>query len=229
MYIYAISDLHLSGVNPKPMDVFGPHWDNHWEKIKESWRAKVRDEDIVLIPGDISWAMELEEAKVDLYDIGRLPGRKILIRGNHDYWWSSISKVRRILPDNMTALQNDSVCIQGIAFCGTRGWTAPGPKDYTEHDEKVFARELIRLRMSLESAKDSGDIIVLLHYPPFNDKGKPTAMVELLKSWPVKHVVFGHLHGESLKSVTEGCFEGIQFHLVSCDYLNFEVKPIMEL
>ena len=201
------------------------------DKIKSNWIRLVNEDDCVLIPGDISWAMKLDDAIDDLNQIGELPGRKIIIRGNHDYWWSSISRVRRVLPLSMYALQNDSIQLEGIGFCGSRGWIAPGSRDYTAHDQKIFNRELNRMKLSLESVKGKGaeEIIVLLHYPPFDDKGQPTEMNELLRSYPVSHVVYGHLHGEPYNGVVEGEIDGINYHLTSCDYLNFIPKIILEV
>lgn len=229
MRIFSISDLHLPGNADKPMDIFGAQWENHWDKIKSNWREMVDEEDCVLIPGDISWAMKLEDAIGDLEEIGQLPGSKIIIRGNHDFWWSSISKVRRALPQSIYALQNDSIKIGKVAFCGTRGWTAPGSKDFTDHDQKIFNREVNRLRLSLESAKEAEYIIVLLHYPPFDDKGEPTELCKLMEQYPVKHVVYGHLHGEASKRRVEGEIEGIQYHLTSCDFLNFCPKIVTKV
>lgn len=229
MKIFAISDLHLSGHTPKPMDIFGEHWEGHWDRIRSNWNQKVTEEDIVLIPGDISWAMKLDEAIVDLDEIGELPGKKIMIRGNHDYWWSSISRVREAVDPSIFPLQNDSIKYGGIWFCGTRGWQAPGLREYSDHDMKIFNRELMRLELSLKSVEDQDPIVVLLHYPPFNDQGETTELIELMKSYNVGHVVFGHLHGDSLKNVIEGYIEGMNFHLVSCDYLDFDLKEICEV
>lgn len=229
MRVFCISDLHLPGNADKPMDIFGPQWENHWDKIQRNWRGIVDDEDCVLIPGDISWAMKLEDAIGDLEEIGQLPGRKIMVRGNHDFWWSSISKVRRVLPPSIYALQNDSVKIGRVGFCGTRGWIAPGSKDYTTHDQKIFDREVNRLRLSLNSVKEVEYIIVLLHYPPFNDKGEPTEICKLMGQYPVKHVVYGHLHGESSAGRVEGEIDGIWYHLTSCDFLNFCPKIVTKI
>ncbi|NLI60679.1 MAG: serine/threonine protein phosphatase [Clostridiales bacterium] len=232
MKIFAISDLHLPGQQDKPMDVFGAHWKNHWGKIKENWIEAVSPQDIVLIPGDISWAMTLEEALVDLNDIATLPGNKIMIKGNHDYWWSSISRLRDRSHHSIYTIQNDSISLEdfpGLVFCGTRGWTAPGAKDFTEHDQKIFNREVSRLKLSLDAAKGAPSIIVLLHFPPFDDKGQESEICHLIKQYPVKHVVFGHLHGDSLKGVIEGKINGVTYHLVSCDYLDFIPKLIEKL
>ena len=127
MAIYAIADLHLPGGDIKPMDVFGAHWAGHFEKISEDWRARVKPEDVVLLPGDISWAMALTDARQDLEAIGALPGSKVLLRGNHDYWWSGIGRVRDILPPDMYAVQNDCLCLNDTLICGTRGWLLPAP------------------------------------------------------------------------------------------------------
>lgn len=229
MRIFAIGDLHLSEAQPKPMSIFGSQWINHFEKIKKDWNTKVKKEDVVLIPGDISWAMKLIDAQADLCAIGQLPGKKILVRGNHDYWWSSISKVRSILPTDVIAIQNDCYEMESVAFCGTRGWIPPGSRGFTAHDQKIFNREIQRLTLSLNSVKKHKPIFVLLHYPPFDDRGEETAIVDLLKTFPVSHVVFGHLHGESFNNIPEGVIGNIHYHLVSCDYLSFQLKFITSL
>ena len=143
MAVYAIADLHLPA-RQKPMDVFGEHWRDHFRRISEDWLARVAPDDLVLLPGDLSWAMRLEEAVEDLNSIAALPGTKLLLRGNHDYWWSSIGRVRRVLGEGMFALQNDSVLIGGRLYAGSRGWTLPGP-DCTDDDRRIYARERLRL------------------------------------------------------------------------------------
>lgn len=230
MAIYAIADLHLPGGDIKPMDVFGAHWANHFERISQDWRAKVSDEDIVLVPGDISWAMTLEEAKPDLEAIGRLPGRKVLIRGNHDYWWSGIGRVRDALPPNMYALQNDCLCLEDVILCGTRGWVLPG--EQTEADDvKIYQRELIRLNMTLSQARrksDSMPLICMMHFPPLTDACRETGFTELLEQYRVDDVVYGHLHGAGLKTGFRGTLRGIRYHLVSCDGLDFKVYEVKQ-
>lgn len=227
MSIFAIGDLHLAGSVDKPMDKFGPHWTGHWDRIQEDWTSRVTESDIVLIPGDISWAMQLDEAVTDLNAIGRLPGMKILIRGNHDYWWSSLSKVRSILPPTVHALQNDSITIYGYTFCGTRGWTNPDTKDFGEHDLKIYNRELQRLKLSLEKAGADNNLIVLMHYPPFGDRGQETGFVQTISQYRPMHVVYGHLHGEGARYAYEGTHKGTQYHLVACDHLGFRLKKIL--
>ena len=225
--VFAIGDLHLSGAVNKPMDVFGSQWIHHWDRIQEDWRKRVGQEDIVLIPGDISWAMKLEDAEPDLLSIGRLPGEKIMIRGNHDYWWSSLSRLRSILPPAVHVLQNDSFLLDGIAYCGTRGWIHPGTKDFGEHDTKIYKRELQRLKLSLDHANRSADSrIVLLHYPPFGEGGRITDAVRILEQYQPSHVVYGHLHGEGTRDAFEGEYKGTRYHLVSCDHIGFRLKRI---
>jgi len=228
MSIFAISDLHLSKSKPKPMDIFGPNWTNHWDKIKSHWKTDIREEDTVLIPGDISWAMNLDEALEDLLEISELPGRKILIQGNHEYWWQSPTKIRKVLPPGMEIIQNDYVDIGDFLVCGTRGWMLPGDDRFGEKDLKIFKRELIRLELSLSKGSSASDkpIIVMIHYPPIDEKGAASEFVSVMKKYNAKICIYGHLHGESLKSVTEGFVEGIEFFMVSCDYLDFKPKKI---
>lgn len=229
MSVFAIGDLHLPGHEQKPMDVFGSHWDRHFETISENWRRRITQEDVVLIPGDISWAMQLAQAADDLAAIGELPGTKLLLRGNHDYWWSSLSKLRAALPPKMHVIQNDAMCLDGHVFCGTRGWNFPTPQQtMSEQDEKVYRRELMRLRMSLDQAckMDGTDLTVMLHFPPLFADGVSTGFTEILEEYRVDHVVYGHLHGLGIKIGFEGEREGIQYHLVSCDALGFDPKKI---
>ena len=224
MSVFAIGDLHLPGHDQKPMDVFGSHWDRHFETISENWRAKITEDDVVLIPGDISWAMQLAEALDDLRAIAALPGTKLLLRGNHDYWWSSLSKLRSALPDRMHVIQNDAVRIGDRVFCGTRGWNFPTPQQpLGAQDEKVYQRELMRLRMSLDQAKklEGSDITVMLHFPPLFADGISTAFTDILEEYQVNRVVYGHLHGAGIKIGFEGERNGVQYHLVSCDALDF--------
>ncbi len=225
MSIYAIGDLHLPGHEQKPMNVFGSHWDRHFETICENWLAVVRPEDVVLIPGDISWAMQLNDALDDLRAIARLPGEKILLRGNHDYWWSSLSKVREALGPRMHALQNDAVRLGDEVFCGTRGWLLPtSQQPLGDQDEKICRRELGRLRMSLERAatlSEGGPLTVMTHFPPLFADGLPTAVTRLMEEFPVRRVVYGHLHGAGIKNGFCGFRNGIEYRLVSCDAIGF--------
>lgn len=230
MSVFAIGDLHLPGHEQKPMDVFGSHWDRHFETISENWRAKISDDDIVLIPGDISWAMQLAEAEDDLNAIGQLPGTKLLLRGNHDYWWNSLSKLRAVLPEKMHAIQNDALRIGDYVFCGTRGWSFPTPQQpLNAQDEKIYQRELMRLRMSLDQARKlaCNDVTVMLHFPPLFADGEGTAFTDILEEYAVTRVVYGHLHGAGIKIGFEGERSGIRYHLVSCDALNFHPRRLV--
>jgi len=229
MALWAISDLHLAINADKPMDIFGDNWSNHDEKIKENWLSKVSSEDTVLIAGDISWSMDIGEGMEDLDWIHKLPGKKILIKGNHDYWWSSITKLN-LLYDDMDFIQNNFFTYKEFAICGTRGWNCPGTARFSVHDEKIYNRELIRLRISLDEAVKNGykKIIVMLHYPPTNDKFEETELIRIVKEYNVGRVIYGHLHGPSLNRLYEGNIEGIEYIVTSCDYLNFDPLKILE-
>ncbi|MDE6372128.1 MAG: metallophosphoesterase, partial [Clostridia bacterium] len=169
MDIYAISDLHLSFSEDKPMDVFGACWEGHWQKICDDWKSKVKDDDVVLIAGDISWAMTLENALLDIGEIAKLPGKKVIVKGNHDYWWNSVSKIRKALPKDFFVIQNDAIKFGDVVICGTRLWNLT---NQSLSDKKINEREKIRLELSLESAlklKEDGDrLVVMCHYPPFD-------------------------------------------------------------
>ena len=224
MALYAIGDLHLPGHDTKPMDVFGSHWEGHFETISDHWRRMVTPEDLVLIPGDISWGMQLSDARDDLEAISRLPGEKVLLRGNHDYWWNSLSKVRQAMPEGMHVVQNDALLLGDRVICGTRGWTLPTedtPLD--EQNEKIYRRELLRLEMSLKAAcrlRGEG-LVVMFHFPPVLSDQKDTEFTRLLEQYPVRQVVYGHLHGAGIKNGFSGEKNGIRYDLVSCDALHF--------
>lgn len=228
MAIFAIADLHLSHFEEKSMDIFGAHWKGHWQKIETAWRERVTKEDLVLIPGDISWAMQMRQAQPDLDAIGALPGQKLLLRGNHDYWWSSLAQVRQALPAGMHALQNDCFAYQGGAVCGTRGWVQ-GAAAQGAQDAKLLCREIGRLKLSLQSARQRGLPIrlAMFHFPPFDEKQTPNEMTALLAEYGVTRAVYGHLHGKSLKNAFEGTLEGVRYELVSCDHLDFAPKWIL--
>lgn len=230
MAIYAISDLHLPAGNDKPMDIFGEHWEKHFDRIKEDWLGRVTEDDIVLLPGDLSWAMQLQDALQDLNAIGELPGKKIITRGNHDYWWGSIGRVRDKLPKGMYALQNDAVALDGYVFSGTRGWILP-TEEVGEDDRRIFERELKRLTMSLEHAKRIAPelpVVCMLHYPPLSDNIRNTDVTKILGEFDVKHAVYGHLHGSALHGAFRGELNGIMYHQVSCDGLNFKLHTVIE-
>ena len=231
MNIYAISDLHLSSVCDKPMDIFGGKWDGHFEKIKRSWESTVKEEDIVLICGDISWAMRLSEALPDLQLLADLPGKKVCIRGNHDYWWSGIGKVRAAAPnDSFYFLQTDSVKIGNIVFIGSRGWACPGSPDFGEQDEKLYLREAERFKLAFADADklaEEGDIkIALIHYPPFTLKNDDTLFTQAFEKNGVQKAVFGHVHG-SVYFPLKTQIRGVEYILSSCDKVGFELVKIL--
>lgn len=232
MRLFAIGDLHLPGGDDKPMNVFGSQWDRHFLRISEAWKAVVREEDTVLIPGDISWAMRLEDAAEDLRGIGELPGRKVLIKGNHDYWWNSISRVRAILPRGMNALQHDAADLGECVVCGTRGWmisTEDTPLD--RENEKIYRREAERLKLAADAASRLAagrPIVAMLHYPPLYPGERSSLFTEILENAGVKLCVYGHLHGEGIKAGFNGNSGGVQYRLVSCDSLGFKPELVWD-
>lgn len=229
MGLFAIGDLHLGFSVHKPMSIFGAHWEGHSEKIIENWKKEVDVNDTVLLPGDISWAMKEEEAEADLEIIHSLPGRKIFLEGNHDYWWKSTAKLERKY-EGMRFLKNDCDLYDGIFICGTRGWVCPNDGYFTSQDNKLYEREQIRLRLSLDTAMRKGaeEILLMMHFPPVNDKQEESAFLQIIREYPIKQVVYGHLHGKSSHdSGIKGEINGIHFHLVSADYLNFCPKRIL--
>ena len=295
MKVWAIGDLHLSGANPKPMEKFGEQWKNHDEKISAAWRDMVATDDLVVVAGDTSWAMKLQEAIIDLEWLAQLPGSKALIRGNHDYWWSSLSKMRNIAPESIEFIHNSAVRVNNVVVAGTRGWMFPpvnvshhsgkkapvvrssaiycasndGDKspyyerncknagqpasihredkfgegveseDWTEHDEKIFVREIGRLTLSLDAAKKLSDpnctLLVAMHYPPIYADGTESPFTMLIEQYEAKIVVYGHLHVANPDEVggavqSEG-FEGqcgsIHYRLVSADYIGFQPVQVL--
>ncbi|CDI48392.1 metallophosphoesterase [Clostridium tetani] len=228
MALYAISDFHLSFTTDKPMNVFGENWKDHHKKIKENWMRTVKEEDTVIIAGDISWSMNIEEGMEDLHWISKLPGKKVLVKGNHDYWWNSISKLNNLYTD-MKFIQNNYFQCEDYALCGTRGWICPGGDNFTEHDSKVYKRELIRLKLSLDAALKDGykKIIIVLHYPPFNGTKVDKEFLQIFKEYNVKKVVFGHLHGIAKENPFNREIDGVEYILTSCDYLDFKLIKIV--
>jgi len=230
MRLFAIGDLHLPGGDEKPMDVFGDHWEDHFARIAGDWRERVTAEDAVLIPGDTSWAMQLRDAVPDLQSIGALPGRKILIKGNHDYWWTGIGQVRRVLPEGMTALQHDTADLGPCVVCGTRGWAYPTQETpLSPEDERIFNREMIRLELALTSAVQAAGerpIVVMLHYPPLYSQDRDTPFTAMLEKYPVHTVVYGHLHGAGIRAGFTGEHNGIRYMLASCDSLGFSLAEV---
>lgn len=224
MKVFAISDLHLSFSSDKPMDIFGDSWEGYWDKIKYDWQQKVSTNDIVLIAGDISWAMTLDNALADFEEIAKLNGKKVIIKGNHDYWWKSYSRVNNALNINdIFAIQNNALKMGNYVFCGTRGWSI-ATSNSADDDIKIYKRELLRLEMSLKDASKKRQItdyvIALLHFPPFEATFNDTEITDLLKKYNVNKVVYGHLHGERCKAVNIVSKQNIDYYLTSCDKVN---------
>ena len=255
MKVFAIGDLHLSGNPPiKPMDIFGPHWNNHWARIKEHCNANVSNEDIVFLVGDMSWALRLEEAACDLQEIASLPGKKYMIRGNHDYWWASANKMQNLMGDTITFLQGHGTAelIQTeegprlIAFGGTRAYLCPGDSHFSpETDQSIYERELMRTEAALQemdkataylsstfdSIRDIENIpvtkLLLLHYPPFNESNAPSGFTDLMEQYKVDICIFGHLHDQISFNRIPKEFGTTKLELVSADYLDFKLKQII--
>jgi uncharacterized protein len=228
MRIFAMADFHLSLCGDKPMDRFGTHWENHPQRIEEACQATITDDDLFLIPGDHSWGLRLDDAEQDLRFIESLPGRKILCRGNHDYWWQGINKVRKRFP-GLTFLQNDAVHFENeVSCCGTRGWSLPSAPGYSkDKDEKYLNREIHRLRLSLQQLNPEARVkIALIHYPPLFSNDLNTGFSEALAEAEVDLCVYGHIHlsssGRLDASVLNGFHKKVLYQLVSCDTLGFQ-------
>jgi uncharacterized protein len=219
--LFAIADPHLSAVEPKPMDVFGGAWLGHPARFFEAWRATVHDDDVVLIPGDISWALRLEGALVDLAAIAALPGRKVLLRGNHDYWWPSATKLRAVLPAGMYVVHNDALALDGLVIGGTRGWTTPGSPGFDADDLRIYEREVGRLALSLAAmARLVGRYrVAMMHFPPSNARGERSGFTDLLATAPLDVLVYGHVHGPL--PLTPPPLAGLRVEAVAADRLAF--------
>ena len=234
MAIYTIGDLHLSFNADKPMNIFGENWQNYEEKIRKDWMLNVKPEDVVILPGDFSWAMYLEETEKDFKFINDLPGKKILLKGNHDYWWTTMNKMREFLKENnfntIDFLYNNSYLFDGVILTGTRGWTL----NDLEGEAKILNRELGRLELSInEGISNFGEdkpIYVFMHYPPITNSAilnkSELKFVEVMKKYKVQKCMYGHLHSHSHKDAIEGNIEGIEFSLISADYLDFKLMKV---
>lgn len=234
MSIFVIGDLHLSFNQNKPMDIFGENWIGHEEKIKQDWIKKVKENDLVIIPGDFSWETYLENTELDFNFLNRLPGKKLLLKGNHDYWWTTLTNMKKFLKEknftNIDFLYNNSYEYEDKIICGTRGWSIA---DH-EADKKLINRELIRLEISLKNGIElygnQKEIIVFMHYPPITKStilsNQEADFVNLMKKYNVKRCYYAHLHGVSINDAIEGNIEGIEFKLVSADGLDFKLLQI---
>lgn len=228
MALYAIGDLHLSLGAPKPMDVFGGAWVGYMDKLR-SGLSVIKPEDTTVLLGDLSWSLDLEGARQDFAWINEIPGRKIILKGNHDYWWSTAAKFEKFCKENgftdLHLLNNNCYEYGDYAICGTRGWFFEEERS-GQHDEKVFKRELLRLEASLKAAGDRQKL-VFLHYPPRYKGYECTEILELLETYGVRRCFYGHLHGGSHKLAMEGQWDGVEFRLTSADYLDFQPYPVI--
>ena len=234
MSIYVIGDLHLSFSTDKPMDIFGNNWENHAEKIRENWIKKVKEEDTVILPGDFSWATYLEETYKDFEFLCSLPGKKILSKGNHDYWWTTLTSMRKFLKENsfnnIDFLYNNSYLIEDKIIVGTRGWLNTWK---SQDNYKILKRENERLKLSINSAKkqfgEEKEMIAFIHYPPFYKEvliPEEIDFIKTLKDNNISTCFYGHLHGESHKDAVEGMINGMNYKLISSDYLKFDLFKI---
>ena len=230
MALYAIGDLHLSLASNKPMDVFGAGWTNYVERIREGFSALTED-DVTVLCGDLSWAMGLEESLEDFRFIDALPGKKYIIKGNHDYWWNTASKMKKFFEANglttLEVMHNNCFLYGDVALCGTRGWFYEEDAAAGSHNDKVLQRELGRLETSLKAAGER-EKICFLHYPPLYHGYRCEEVLKLLKQYDVKRCCYGHLHGPSHRLAVRGAAEGIEFTMVSADYLSFCPKKIAD-
>lgn len=223
MALYTIGDLHLSLGGSKPMDIFGDKWANHVERLRESFSHLTAD-DVTVLAGDLSWGISLEESLPDFQFIDALPGRKIILKGNHDYWWSTQAKFTKFCQEHsfegLNLLNNNCYFYEDIAICGTRGWFFEEERS-GQHDEKVFRRELMRLEASLKAAGQTQKL-VFLHYPPRYKGYTCREILDLLEKYQVRQCFYGHLHGGSHKLAMEGLWDGVEYRLLSADYIGFQ-------
>jgi len=230
--IFAISDLHLSFEVDKPMDIFGQSWTDHPRRIRECWCDLVTDDDVILIPGDISWAMRMEEAGKDFAFVDELPGTKVIIKGNHDYWWASLSKVKKFVPKSIIPLQNTAISFGSTGIAGSRLWIDPdlNLEKATPQDKKIWERELVRLKQSLDALPKGLDTrIIMTHYPPISLDGIPGKAIEVAAQYGCDIWVFGHMHLGSLDyDGFNRTIDDTRYEFVSADYLGFCPKLILD-
>ena len=230
MSIYAISDLHLSFNTNKPMDIFG--WNDYEEKISQDWRTNVKEEDLVLLPGDFSWEMKLENTYKDFQFINNVPGKKLLLKGNHDLWWTTLKRMREFLKEkefnNIDFIYNNSYEFENYIIAGTRGWNLVSENI---DDKKIKDRELLRLENSIidgiQKYGEDKPIIVCMHYPPLLKDLKNNEFTKILEKYNVKYCLYGHLHGKSHMNVFDGIYNNVNYKMVSCDYTGFKLIKII--
>ncbi len=235
MSIYTIGDLHLSFKENKPMSIFGDNWEGHEEKIRKKWIENVKKEDLVVLPGDFSWATYLKDTDKDFKYLNELPGKKLLLKGNHDYWWTTITSMRKFLKENefknIDFIHNNSFEFENKIIIGTRGWSKT---EGTIEDEKIMKREALRLELSIKDGikkfGEDKEIIAFMHYPPISKlnliNNEISDFIRIMKKYNIKQCFYGHLHSNSIKDALEGEHFGISFKLVSADGLNFELYKI---
>ncbi len=234
MSIYTIGDLHLSFKENKPMSIFGDNWEGHEEKIKKNWIENVKEDDLVVLPGDFSWSMYLKDTDKDFEYLNDLPGKKFLLKGNHDYWWTTITSMRKFLEQNefknIDFIYNNAYEFENCIIAGTRGWSQTEEND----DKRLLKREVIRLELSIQNGittyGEDKEIILFMHYPPINSsniiKNESNEFIELMQKYKIKKCFYGHLHSTSIKEAVEGKYFGIDFKLVSADGLDFKLYKI---
>ena len=228
MSLFVIGDTHLSLSTDKPMDIFGG-WKNYMQRLEENWRSVVQPQDTVIIPGDVSWGMGLEQAKEDFLFLHRLPGKKILMKGNHDYWWATRAKMESFLEgnglDSLSILHNNAVSVEGLSLCGSRGWMF---EQGQEHDKKIINREAGRIRASLQDAQRFGEQekVLFLHYPPVFMQDSIPEFFEVMNQYGVRRCYYGHIHSQGCRFAFQGEWCGVQLEMVSADYLRFMPKKI---
>ena len=226
MSLFVIGDTHLSLSTDKPMDIFGG-WKNYMQRLEENWRSVVQPQDTVIIPGDVSWGMSLEQAKEDFLFLHRLPGKKILMKGNHDYWWTTRAKMESFLEgnglDSLSILHNNAVSVEGLSLCGSRGWMF---EQGQEHDKKIINREAGRIRASLQDAQRFGEQELFLHYPPVFMQDSIPEFFEVMNQYGVRRCYYGHIHSQGCRFAFQGEWCGVQLEMVSADYLRFMPKKI---
>lgn len=232
MALFTIGDLHLPlGIN-KPMDIFGEKWENYVERTEDNWQTNIKAGDVVVLPGDFSWATYLEQSYKDFEFLNKLNGKKILLKGNHDYWWTTLNKLNKFIAANgfkdIYFLHNNSYRYGNTAICGTRGWLHPNWDNVTEEDIKIFNRETARLKLSLDSAGECGEIYVFTHYPPMPLSHEENDFIKTMKNYPVTKCIYGHLHSYAHKNAVNEVIDGIEYMLVSGDYIGFNPVKLKE-
>ena len=236
MAIFVIGDLHLSFQEYKPMSIFGTNWEKHEEKIRKDWMQKVTQNDLVVLPGDFSWAMHLKDTQKDFAYLNTLPGKKLLLKGNHDYWWTTVTNMKKFLEENQFSnidfLYNNAYEFDNKILVGTRGWV----QSEEEEDKKILKREALRLEMSIKDGIQKGGtaekIIAFMHYPPViatkDGQKQENTLFEVLKKYQIKNCYYGHLHAQAIRDAVQGNYKGINLKLVSADGLDFKLLPVLD-